>query len=220
METWRKEDIDMKAREYIGKKFNMLTVEEIHHRDKRYRAFFKCRCDCGNECIVRGDGLLNGNNKSCGCMLKNHLSEGGHKLRHGQSGTRLYHEWKGMRDRCSAFGKDRGKDYAERGIKICDEWDAFETFQEWALLNGYEDDLTIERIDVNGDYEPSNCKWISLAEQQKNKTNTLYVTIDGERKRLKDACEEYGVSYMTAYQRICRLGWSEEEAVKHGGKRI
>lgn len=210
----------MKANEYIGKKFNMLTVESIDHYDNHYRAYFKCKCDCGNEAIVRGDGLIRGNNKSCGCMLKKRLSRGGHGYKHGEAGTRLYKEWKRMRDRCSAFGKSRGRNYADRGIKVCDEWEDYEAFKSWALSNGYKDTLTIERIDVNGNYEPNNCTWISNEDQQKNKRNTMYVTVDGKKKRLKDACEEYGVPYMVAYQRIHKLGWNEEDAVKHGGKRI
>lgn len=204
----------MKKEEYIGKKFNMLTVLEFDHYDEHYRGFFKCKCDCGNEVIVRSDGLLSGNNKSCGCMYKSHISKGGYRKTHGDSKSRLYKIWSGMRYRCSAFGKDQGRNYADRGVAVCEEWKDFEVFRDWALKNGYEDSLTIDRIDVNGNYEPGNCRWATTRVQQRNKRDTIYVELGGERIPLRDACELNGISYHTAYQRIYKLGWSATDAIK------
>jgi len=99
--------------------------------------------------------------------------------KHGKRNTRIYNIWRSMRQRCSNPNTNRYSCYGGRGIKVCEEWENFSNFYEWAMRNGYEDDLTIDRIDVNGNYEPSNCKWATQKEQQRNRRNTLHITAMG-----------------------------------------
>lgn len=171
-----------------------------------------CQCECGNCIEVMASNLRNGNTKSCGCLRKDieHKS----MFKHGEEGTRLYRIWQHMKYRCSnSPSNDHYGNYAARGITVCDEWaNDYSTFAEWARQNGYSDELTIDRIDVNGNYEPSNCRWATIAEQSRNKTTTFYVTIDGETKCLKDWAREFGIKYSTVQMRIER-GWEVEDAL-------
>ena len=196
-----------------GDQHGILTVVCEIGKDRRGRRLVKCVCDCGNEVIVRGDGLWNGNNVSCGCLLKKHKEEFRKApTTHGMSGTRIHRIWKGMHYRCKAK-TSAGKDYAKRGINVCKEWGSFDPFYTWAMQHGYSDGLTIDRIDVNGPYSPDNCRWVSIKEQQRNKRNTIYITVGGETVNLKEYCERNGLTYITVYYRIFKLGWTVEEAV-------
>ena len=119
--------------------------------------------------------------------------------------TRLYETWCGMKKRCYNPKSREYKSYGKRGIKVCEEWkNDFMAFYRWAVSSGYSDDLTIDRIDVNGDYSPSNCKWSTLLEQQRNKTTTLFIEHDGQKKTLAEWCEVLGVSYTCARSRCTR----------------
>ncbi|MED1602419.1 hypothetical protein [Alkalihalophilus marmarensis] len=126
-------------------------------------------------------------------------------LLHGQSGTRLHSIWRKMKHRCNNQNDNRYTSYGGRGIKVCSEWEtAFIHFHDWAYKNGYEDHLTIERIDVNGDYTPSNCKWITEKEQHRNKQNTLYVLHDGKKRPLIEWAETLDIPYKTLTSRWYR----------------
>ena len=172
-------EFDMKktrAKDMIGKKFNMLTVVKRVANQGNYSRYF-CLCDCGNTRLVLGQNLRSGRVKDCGCVsqvLRNkHISKNTSVRTHGLSRTRLYNIWLGMRDRCSREKNQDYNLYGGRGIKVCEEWkNDFLTFREWALKNGYKSDLSIDRIDPNGNYEPANCRWITLTEQTYNKRNT------------------------------------------------
>lgn len=144
-----------------GKKFGRLTVIE------RSESKWLCKCDCGNTKLVNGGHLVSGDTKSCGCLRNEQ------RIKHGMRNTRLYSVWHGMKERCYNTKHKHFKDYGGRGITICDKWkNDFNAFAQWALSHGYADNLTIDRIDVNGNYEPSNCRFITNAEQQKNKRNS------------------------------------------------
>jgi len=160
-----------------GKSFGRLTVIKLDHR-KRYqggsRGFYLCLCDCGNEKVVRRDHLTSNSTRSCGCLEKENRERLAFKVSHGQTKTRLYYVWNTMRMRCRNPNVENYHNYGGRGIKVCDEWNEnFEPFCEWAMANGYEEHLTIERIDNDGNYEPSNCKWATYKEQAQNKRNTI-----------------------------------------------
>jgi hypothetical protein len=156
----------------LGKKFGMLTVIELAGQDKRKEYLWKCRCDCGNETIVLGGNLRSGHIKSCGCAKATGERNGNYKGGHCKD--RLYHVWMTMKQRCTNPNNGKYYAYGARGITVCEEWMEFETFRTWALENGYNPnakygETTIDRIDVNGNYEPSNCRFTDLFVQNKNR---------------------------------------------------
>lgn len=201
----------MRLVDLTGKKFGRLTVVSRAENSKSGKSRWLCVCECGNECIVHGDSLKNGNTKSCGCIRR----EANHDraTTHGMSNTPLFAVWCAMVSRCKNPNNKSYKHYGARGINVCGEWLDSSKFIEWAIKNGYADGLTIERIDVNKGYEPSNCKWITRKEQARNKTNNVMIEIDGTSKCLPEWCEEYGMNYYTVYQRIKKLGWEPKKAL-------
>lgn len=127
---------------------------------------------------------------------------------------RLWYIWNGVKKRCLFENDARYFQYGGRGIKLCEEWkESFDNFAEWALSNGYNDTLTIERIDVNGDYCPENCKWITLKEQAANKRDTIWIDYHGRRVQLMKLCEEKNLNYDPIHNRIMCLGWDAEKAI-------
>lgn len=165
-----------KVKNLIGQKFGKLTVIEQHGFTKankhgnRY-AIWYCKCDCGNYCEMNTGTLTRKQNHSCGCLAKENLKKMSNRnITHGMTGTRLYGCYKGMMSRCYREKDIHYNAYGKRGIIVCDEWRGNpKAFIEWAIANGYSDELTIERINVNGNYEPTNCTWIPMNEQYKNK---------------------------------------------------
>ena len=118
---------------------------------------------------------------------------------HGDTGTRLHRIWKSMKCRCRDENHPTYKHYGARGINICDKWlNSYTAFKNWSILNGYTDELELDRIDVNGDYSPSNCRWITHHEQTMNRRDTLYVITITERITLRDFCQRHGINIRTA----------------------
>lgn len=137
------------------------------------------------------------------------------RIRHGLSGTRLHRIWHSMYCRCYYPSTNQYKNYGGRGIKVCEEWkhiEGFLNFYNWAVKNGYQENLTLDRIDVNGNYEPTNCRWITYKEQGNNRTNNVYYTFKNETKTSKQWCDEYGISQTTLNDRLKR-GWTLEQAL-------
>lgn len=192
---------------WVGEKFGMLTVlGATHHVSSNgcKEWFWEVECDCGNTKVMKPHEIINGKIVSCGCYRLNRPSL---TKRHGESHTRLHDTWCGINNRCKS-----DPHYAGRGIGMCDEWLEYEAFRDWALASGYSDNLTIERIDVNGDYCPENCKWIPLAQQARNRTTTHWVEYDGEKMSLAEAAERAGLPYKQVHARI-KSGWSEYDAL-------
>lgn len=212
-----------------GQRFGKLTVESYAGKNNRRNALWNCSCVCGKPTIAIGSDLRSGHTKSCGCsrseaLISYNKSEEKrartselnkkYKSTHGMRYTRLYKEWRSMINRCTATRWRDYDNYGGRGITVCDEWmSSFEAFRDWALENGYRDDLTLDRREVNGDYCPDNCRWITMAAQANNKRTSLYLEFNGERKTAKEWADELGLNYSTLYSRITTKGWSVEKAL-------
>lgn len=151
-----------------NKRYGRLTVISKADTSNNH-IYWNCKCDCGNICTVRGDHLRNLKIRSCGCLESENRENGAHKT-HGKSHTRLYKIFNGMKKRCYNPECLAYKNYGGRGISICEEWlSNFNTFYFWAMSNGYSDKLSIDRIDVNGNYEPHNCRWATAKVQASNR---------------------------------------------------
>ena len=191
-------------------KFGRLTALYKIHKSHKKNVKWLCLCDCGNLVEVFQSNLAGSKTKSCGCLNKEVLID--RLLIHGKSCTRLYHIWQHIVQRCTNKNAPNYKDYGARGITVCKEWLNDKTkFFKWAIDNNYRDDLTIDRIDVNGDYEPSNCKWSTKKQQARNRRTNKMIVYNGETHCLSEWCEILGLNYNKVKRRLQR-GWSTKKA--------
>lgn len=191
----------MHINDLTGLRFGRLTViRKTDQRGPDGGIIYECLCDCGKNCFVWGNKLTRKSHsakRSCGC-----LHDETHP-KHGGSKTTLFHKWTGMQDRCYNRKSKQYPDYGGRGISVCEEWrDSFAVFRDWAIANGYQEGLSIDRINVNGNYCPENCRWITMSEQQKNKRNVKQITWNGETHTLPEWSIILGIKYQTLWKRI------------------
>lgn len=196
-----------------GKKFGRLYVIGVADDGQRKTSYI-CQCDCGNVKKVRADGLTSGRTKSCGCWKKitdsqNAKNVPAHKVYEERGfkvgGTRLYHIWQGMKGRCYNEHNPSYSRYGGRGIRVCDEWlSDYIHFHNWAMENGYQDDLTLDRIDYDGNYEPGNCRWANAKQQALNRHTNINIKIGNVTKPLGEWCEIFGLEYSTVHARLKR----------------
>lgn len=184
----------------VGERYGKLIVVSLIDdvASAKVPTRWLCKCDCGNEVVVRGYNLRSGGTKSCGCAQREIAAA---RCRtHGDAGSRLYIIWQHMKWRCEKETDLAFKYYGGRGVSICEDWRSYEKFKDWANSSGYQETLTLDRIDVNGNYEPDNCRWITLREQQRNKRNNVRAYFNGEAKTLSEWAELFGCHP----QNVCR----------------
>lgn len=201
----------------IGKRYGKLKVvsfEKFVISNAGIKtSLWKCKCDCGNEIYVKRNYLTNGDVKSCGCLKTELLIKRSSK--HGKCRTKLYYVFCAMKQRCYNPKSKSYSSYGGRGITICDEWlSDFNTFYAWAVESGYKNTLTIERLNVNGNYEPNNCTWIPMSDQSKNRRVNRVYSYNGKEKNISEWAKELGINRYTLSGRIDKLGYSFEEAIR------
>lgn len=200
-----------KSVDLTGQQFGKLTVLERNGTSRSRQAVWLCKCECGNTKNVQSYDLRSGNTQSCGCQRKENFTH----TSHGHSGERLHAIWVGMKSRCYNSHRKNYKDYGDKGVVVCDEWkENFEAFYNWAMANGYSDDLSIDRIDSDGNYEPSNCRWADSVIQMNNRTCAAIIECNGEKHTVAEWSRITGIKYATIYARIFVYNWPVEKALE------
>lgn len=193
-----------------GQKFGRLLVKERQGSDSWRSTLWLCQCECGNECIVSSNNLMKHHTQSCGCLQRERAAKANttHGLRH----TRLYDIWNAMLARCHRKNTKAYPMYGGRGIVVCDEWRKdFKAFYDWAMANGYNDELSIDRIDNDKGYSAYNCRWATTSTQANNKRSNVSVEYNGEVHTIAEWSQILGIKQATLRKRI-RCGWSVAKA--------
>lgn len=201
-------------KDLTGQRFGKLTViscaGRIINGQQKCDTYWNCVCECGNTKMVRRDKLVNDITHSCGCIKT------GRKDKHGSSHTRLYKIYDHILQICFNPHHRHYKDYGGRGITVCPEWydkgTGFITFKKWSLENGYNETLSIDRIDVNGNYEPNNCRWTDTKTQANNTRKTIFLEYKGEKVSLTLLAEKLNIPRYIFYERY-KSGWSNDDII-------
>lgn len=197
----------MRKIDISGERFGRLLVLKEEKSSCGHRRWL-CQCDCGNKKIISQTDLRTGKSTSCGCYHNERLSEISRK--HGETHTRLYRIWRGMINRCENKKDKAFEWYGARGIEVCDEWRKdFTQFRDWANKNGYKENLTIDRIDTNKNYEPNNCRWITASENSARVVHiksARFLEVDGKSKNESQWAREIGVSQPIIHSWIKKYG--------------
>jgi len=198
-----------KAINLIGQRFGRLVVLTRSSNTKTGRTRWQCQCDCDNTTVVVSDKLRSGKTKSCGCLQQENRLRG--RRTHGMTKSREYHIWHGIKARCYNANNPAYSHYGGRGINVCDQWlQSFENFlKDMGLAPS--DKHSIDRIDNNGNYKPSNCRWATFKEQNNNRRDNIFVD---SITTLKQYCDKNHLPYQTIHARINRHGWSIERAIR------
>lgn len=201
-----------------GQKYGKLTIiKEVSPIGSKRRIL--CKCDCGNIKEYSMDRVIHGRTQSCGClrneMFFTHRNNNGTSVYPKEAtDSKLYKIWNSMKCRCYTVSSGAYFKYGAKGIRMCDEWkNDFMAFYNWALANGYSDELTIDRIDYRGNYEPSNCRWASIRTQANNKSNVRKYEYNGELHTMTEWSEIMNINYGALWERLNVLGWSVEKAL-------
>lgn len=201
-----------RIKDITGQRFGRLYVISFDHLSEgKNLAYWRCVCDCGKEAVVRGTCLRSGESKSCGCLARE-LSSIRNSTHHCRN-TRLYHIWIDMRQRCMNPNQPDYPRWGGRGISVCEPWlESFDNFRKWAMESGYTDYLTIDRIDVNGNYCPENCRWATYEDQANNRRSSKLIEYKGEIRSETQWSRLLGGNRNLVHSRL-KSGWSIEKAL-------
>ncbi len=208
---------ERRFKDLTGLRLERCKVLSFAYQDESGKSFWNVQCDCGKKFVAQGWYLTSKHTVSCGCYKRNRL--GNENKTHGLSSSRLYGVWIGMKCRCYDENNPKFPRYGGRGITICDEWrDNFQAFYDWAMANGYDEnapkgECTIDRIDNDGNYEPSNCRFVNSKRQANNRRSNATYEYRGEVLTICELAEKYNVPYDLLYKRVRNLGWSIERAI-------
>lgn len=208
------------AKDLTGKKFNRLTALKID-RIESGKTYWLCKCDCGNTCSVLTNRLTSGHTQSCGCIKKENI--GNLNKSHNKAGTRIYRIYSQMKGRCYRKTHPSYDRWGGRGIKVCDEWlgeNGFQNFYDWSMKNGYAEELTIDRIDNDGNYEPSNCRWTTNKIQSNNRRSSRYIDVDGEKMTVALFSEKYDIKSKSFITRRLDKGYGYKRILEDYKKHI
>lgn len=216
----------LNVEQYIGKTFGKLKIVSLEYKKQKYNKnnkkdgflyYFNCVCTCGKNVIVNLHDLTSKHTQSCGCFQKEQTSNK-NKV-HGLTHSRLHNIWVSLKQRCYNINNQAYKNYGGRGIAVCNEWkNDFITFYNWAINNGYKEDLTIDRIDVNSNYYPENCRWITKAEQNRNYRRNVYVIYKNKKYCLKSLAEKFNINYKIFHKKY-KKGISIEDIINSSSKK-
>lgn len=207
-----------RSKDISGQRFGMLVAVNYEYTDNSRNRHWKCICDCGKITYPSAGSLLQGNTTSCGCKRIENANAANNARRtyageYINGHTRLYNIWHGMCQRCHDPNSTGYANYGAKGIIVCKEWRENPLiFQKWALENGYTDDLSIDRIDFNGNYEPSNCRWVTREVQDNNKRTNVFLDYNGKHMTIAQWARELNISYSVIQHRI-KAGWTVEDAL-------
>lgn len=201
-----------KLKDRTGERYGRWIVIKMSHKDNSGHYWWFCKCDCGTERALPANYLSSGESNSCGCYAKESRRQ--RATTHGLSHTNLYGIWAGIIQRCEDTKSDGYARYGGRGIKMCYKWRTnFTNFYTWALANGYQKGLTIDRYpNKKGNYQPSNCRWATPKQQSRNQTSNRLLKINGITKCVSEWAEDRRISPKTIFTRLAR-GWKNKEAI-------
>lgn len=206
-----------------GKKFGRLLVVSETGERKGRRIVYKCKCDCGNYVHVTSASLVNCHTRSCGCLMRE--TSKSNLTTHGKSKDRLYSVWIGVKARCYNKNHHSYKNYGARGVVMCEEWrDNYDAFRVWAEANGYNSqaergDCTLDRIDNDGNYDPSNCRWVNMQEQMNNTRKNVKIELFGEKYTISEASRAFGIKYGNLQSKKYD-GWSDKDIEQYIAKNL
>ena len=202
-----------------GYKVGLLTVRVLAVDGNANQRRWLCDCECGGTKITSEDNLKRGHCKSCGCLYAKIGGKSKYGTERGESKTRLYKIWSRMLWRCESAEATGYSEYGGRGITVCEDWHNFKTFRDWSLANGYQQNLTIDRIDNSKGYSPDNCRWATPKQQANNRRSNRKIAYNGEERNIAEWADYFGIEsgkFNAAIQRGRTIDEILERERKHG----
>lgn len=191
-------------KDITGQRFGKLVALRIAGRDRQAEVTWECICDCGGVSTVNGSQLRRGKIKSCGCT----------RVSHRMTNSRPYRVWRSMLQRCNNPKNPNYHNYGGRGIKVCQEWQKFELFWDWAKANGYAENLELDREDNDAGYAPGNCRFVTHAANTRNTRRSRPIMFGGEKITISELSRETGIHESTLHRRIVKMGMTAEQAIE------